>query len=133
MKRDHQGSCHCGAVRFRATLDLAAGTVRCNCTVCAKGRFWLAAVSPDDFTLVQGGDVLRTYEFGTHNIEHRFCGVCGVKPFGHGKQGPGGEFYAISVASLDDATPEELATAPVMYVDGRADAFDRPPAVTSYL
>ena len=125
------GSCHCGAVRFRAALDLAEGTVRCNCSICAKGRFWLAAVAPDDFTLEQGAEVLATYEFGPHNIEHRFCTLCGIKPFGHGKQGPG--FYAISLASLDDASPEELAAAPVMFVDGRADAFDRPPAVTGYL
>jgi hypothetical protein len=44
-----------------------------------------------------------------------------------------GEFYAVSLASLDDVEPGELAAAPVMFVDGRADAFDRPLAVTSHL
>jgi hypothetical protein len=131
VKRDYHGSCHCGAVKYRAAIDLDAGTVRCNCSICSKGRFWLAAVSPDDFELEQGEAALSTYLFGPHNIEHRFCTTCGVKPFGHSAQGGG--FYAISVATLDDASPEELAAPPVAYVDGRADAFDRPPAVTSYL
>lgn len=130
MKRDYQGSCHCGAVRFRAAIDLDAGTVRCNCSICAKGRFWLAAVTPDDFELLSGEDALSTYTFGPHRIAHRFCKTCGIKPFGHSAEAG---FYAISVASLDDADPEALAAAPVMYVDGKADAFDRPPAVTSYL
>ncbi len=130
MKRDYQGSCHCGAVRFRAALDLDAGTVRCNCSVCAKGRFWLAMVPRDDFELLEGEATLSTYKFGAHNISHRFCTTCGIKPFGHGADGAS---YAISVATLDDVPPEALAATPVMYVDGKVNAFDRPPAVTSYL
>ena len=133
MKREYSGSCHCGAVRFRAAIDLEGGTVRCNCSVCRKGRFWLVAVSPQDFHLDQGAGALSTYRFGPGNIDHQFCSRCGVKPFGHARLGPMGEFYAVSLATLDGVDPQTLAAAPVMFVDGAADAFERPPAVTSHL
>jgi hypothetical protein len=42
MKRAYHRSCHCGAVRFECELDLAQGTSRCNCSICAKSRFWKA-------------------------------------------------------------------------------------------
>lgn len=133
MKRTYHGSCHCGAVRFEVELDLAAGTSKCNCTACGKGRFWKAIVSPDAFRLLQGHEVLADYSFGSQSIHHRFCSRCGIKPFGQAAVEGIGPFVAINVAALDDATPEELAAAPVLYEDGRHDRWDRAPAVTTHL
>ena len=42
----------------------------------------------------------------------------------------GGKFYFVSVASLDDADLDELAAAPIRYVDGWHDRFDQPPEDT---
>jgi hypothetical protein len=132
MKKTYRGSCHCEAVRFEADIDLAEGTVKCNCSICSKQRNWLAAVKEGAFRLMAGESELAEYQFGARRLHHRFCKHCGVKVFSWGE--PGGEkFYAVSVSALDDAPPEELATAPVMYVDGRNDDFKSVPKETRHL
>ena len=45
----------------------------------------------------------------------------------------GGDFFAVSIASLDGLEPAELARLPVQFADGRNDNWQSPPAVTSYL
>ena len=134
MQKTYYGSCHCGAVRFACELDLAKGTRKCDCSVCAKARFWKPIVVAPSFRLEQGREALSDYQFGSRTIHHLFCRQCGVKPFGNATvEQLGGEFYAVNVACLDDVTPEELAAAPVHHEDGRHDHWDRPPAVTSHL
>jgi hypothetical protein len=45
------------------------------------------------------------------NQHYRFCKTCGVRVFAQGDQkAMGGVFYAVAVASLDDADPDELAS-----------------------
>ena len=131
---NYRGSCHCGAVRFECELDLANGTSKCDCSACGKGRFWKAIVMAPSFRLLQGQEALSDYQFGRHIIHHLFCKHCGVKPFGRANvKELGGEFYAVNVACLDDATAEELVGAPVQFQDGRHNQWDRPPAETRHL
>jgi hypothetical protein len=138
--RTYHGSCHCGAVRFECELDLAAETTRCNCSICAKGRFWKSMVKASALRLLQGADALTDYQFGSDTIHHLFCRTCGIKPFGRANldlefrgERMQGEYYAVNVACLDDATPEQLAAVPVRYEDGRNDRWDREPPVTGHL
>jgi hypothetical protein len=134
MRKTYAGSCHCGAVRFEADIDLTDGTTRCNCSMCTKTRYWGTIVAPNAFRLLQGDDALTDYQPGSGTSRHRFCSCCGVKPFGQGTVDElGGEFYAINVACLDDATDEELAEAPITYVDGRHDEWELSHAEIRYL
>jgi hypothetical protein len=130
--KTYSGSCHCGAVRFEADIDLAQGTNRCNCSICSKARSWFALVSPDRFRQLSGAEAQAEYQWTpagqpASNLHYRFCKTCGVRTTGRGEHGPdGGPFYFIAVAALDGADADELAES-ICYVDGRHNRFDRPP------
>jgi hypothetical protein len=113
------GSCHCGAVRFDADIDLAQGTIRCNCTLCTKQRNWAAIVPRSAFRLVAGAAALSEYRCNSRTEAHLFCATCGIRTFGTGTSPRWGEYVAVSMACLDDVADAELAAVPVTWLDGR--------------
>jgi hypothetical protein len=134
MQKTYHGSCHCGAVRFEADLDLAQGTGRCNCSICTKARQWGVVARPEAFRLIAGEDALCDYQFGGRSMHHLFCRHCGVRPFGKGNlEVMGGEFYFVNVFCLDDVEPIELIDAPLHFADGRHDNWRAAPAETRHL
>jgi len=133
--KTYSGSCHCGAGRFQADIDLREGTNRCNCSICTKARAWFVFVKADRLRMISGSEAMADYQWAPPgkphpHLHYHFCRTCGVRLFARGNQEAlGGAFYAVAVASLDDADADELA-ASIKYVDGRNDRYDRAPQDT---
>ena len=131
--KTYRGSCHCGAVRFEADLDLAAGTFRCNCSICRRNRFWVAVAKADGFRLLAGEGRLTEYRFNTRKNQHFFCATCGVRAFGVGNNTPIGKMYGVNIGCLEGISEEELSKLPVRYVDGLNDRWQGSPQYFSHL
>jgi hypothetical protein len=130
----YQGSCHCQAVQYEAEFDLAAGSNRCNCSLCSKARAWFLFVRGDNFKLLKGEELLTGYQWlppgrSESGLTYRFCSRCGIRLFATGEWAQmGGRFYAVHVPTLDDLDREALAQAPLNFVDNAHDRPDRAPA-----
>lgn len=123
----YHGSCDCGKAQFEIDLDLDAGTFKCNCKICFKGRFWGAVTKSDNFRLLSGKSELTVY--GSKRL-HYFCKHCGIKLFGLGADGIR---MVVSMAALDNLDPKILAKTSIRYVDGLHDNFQAAPDFTGHL
>jgi hypothetical protein len=132
MLKTYRGSCHCGAVRFEADLDLTQSSYRCNCSICRRTRFWPAVARPEAFRLLSGESELTEYLFNTRKNVHYFCRHCGVRAFGVGNDTPIGKMYGVNIGCLEGVSDEEFSRIPITCVDGRNDRFE-PPAHFSHL
>lgn len=140
MKRTYHASCHCGAVKLEADLDLARGSNKCNCSICTKLRAWFVFAKEHHVRLLAGEDQLAEYAWVAPgktepHTRFQFCRRCGVSLFGWARaaEPPHAKFYSVQLATLDDASIEELASGPVNIFDGRNNRYDRPPQDTRTL
>lgn len=113
----HQGSCHCGRVRYEVNIDLSQPLVACNCSMCGRSGTLLAFVPASEFTLLSGEESLQDYQFNHKVIHHLFCTTCGIKPFARGQMPDGSPTAAINVRCIDDVDLEALT---IQQFDGKA-------------
>ena len=114
--RTHKGSCHCGRVAFEVEVDVSSA-LACNCSICRRKGSLLAFVPRERLKLATPEEAARTYTFNQHVIEHRFCPVCGIHPYGLGVDREGNAMAAINVRCLEDL---DLDAVTVQHFDGAA-------------
>lgn len=108
----HRGGCHCGAVRFEVDAPARLVALECNCSICRMTGFLHLIVPAERFRLLAGAEQLIEYTFNTGLAKHRFCRICGVKPFYIPRSNPDG--IDVNVRCLDSTTVENV----------RIEAFD---------
>jgi hypothetical protein len=106
----HRGGCHCGRVRFEVDAPARIEALECNCSICRMTGFLHLIVPALRFRLLQGGEFLSEYVFNTGIARHRFCRVCGIKPFYVPRSNPDG--IDVNVRCLDSPTVREVVVSP---------------------
>jgi hypothetical protein len=115
-KKRHQGSCHCGRVRFEAEGDITSATA-CNCSMCQRKGSLLWFLPRSALHLLTPEQDTRIYLFNKHKIKHRFCPTCGIHPYGEGTTPSGEPMAAINIRCLEGI---DLEAIPVTHFDGRS-------------
>ncbi|ARO14035.1 glutathione-dependent formaldehyde-activating GFA [Ketogulonicigenium robustum] len=107
------GSCHCGAVRFRVHLrDGLASARRCNCSYCTMRGAVAVSTRLDEFTILQGEDALSCYTFNTQQAKHYFCSACGI--YTHHQRRSRPNEFGVNLACLAGHSPFDLSEVPVL-------------------
>jgi hypothetical protein len=116
-----EGSCHCGAVKWR--FDPAPeGATACNCTVCRRyGALWIYDFENEG---VQVSGATRIYTRGK-SIEFHFCAVCGCVTHWRSQQSnaDGRRRMAVNVRLSE---PDAVARIPIDHFDGLQSFDDLP-------
>lgn len=112
----HQGSCHCGRIRFEVEGEVGS-VISCNCSMCQRKGSLLWFVPRSALRLLTPEGDAGTYRFNTHVVRHRFCPVCGIHPYGEA-DGPTGEaMAAVNIRCIEGI---DLQSIPVTPFDGRS-------------
>ena len=107
------GQCHCGAVRFEATLsDGFASIRRCTCSYCRMRGAVVALAERGGVRILQGEEALTGYRFHSRSAEHFFCSRCGI--YTHHQRRSNTNLFAVNVACLNGVSPFDFAEVPVM-------------------
>lgn len=100
LNTEYEGQCHCGAVRWMLLSQPITEALKCTCSICRRRNSPMSKeyYGPDRFTLLSGEDALVLYKWGDGDVNHRFCGTCGIYPFHDTVQKPG--YYRINLGCM---------------------------------
>ncbi|MGI9204456.1 MAG: GFA family protein [Woeseiaceae bacterium] len=110
MKKAYTGSCHCGGVSFRASMDLEDCIV-CDCSICAMKAAIMVRIPATDFEMLTPPDQLSEYRFNKKIARHYFCKTCGIYPFHRPRTRP--ELWGINIRCLEGIRIDKLNPAKV--------------------
>ena len=110
----HTGGCHCGRVRFEVEAPADIVLSDCNCSICHMTGYQHLIVPKVAFRLLQGEDMLTTYQFNTGVAKHYFCRHCGIKSFYVPRSHPDG--ISVNGRCLK---PDTIASIELQPFDGR--------------
>ena len=110
---EHEGGCHCGAVRFRVQVEKYEA-IECNCSMCRRKANLHLIVPLGRFELLRGEENLTTYRFNTGVARHTFCRTCGIHPFYTPRSHP--DQIDVNIRCLDGDVLERFQIVPF---DGR--------------
>ncbi|WP_206245666.1 GFA family protein [Novosphingobium terrae] len=106
------GGCHCGSVRFEATLSDGLNTIRrCTCSYCRMRGAVAVSAELGGIRLLRGEDTLTSYRFNTQTAQHFFCSRCGI--YTHHQRRSNPNQYGVNVACLDGVSPFDFEEVPV--------------------
>ena len=122
MTETHRLTCHCGAVELAVRLSEGLETARrCDCSICARRGAIAASALLANVEIVQGGDNLTLYQWGTKTAKHYFCKTCGIHTHHQRRSNP--QEYGVNVAALEGVNPRDLGIVP--WSDGINHPSDR--------
>ncbi|MGE0629231.1 MAG: GFA family protein [Hyphomicrobiaceae bacterium] len=113
-----EGSCHCGAARWRFEGTPGSAT-SCNCTVCRRyGVLWAYDYEGEG---IKTSGQTKAYVRGA-GIEFHFCAECGCVSHWRGR-GPDEHGRRRIAVNLRLAEPNTVAGIPIEHFDG-LESFD---------
>lgn len=108
----HNGSCHCGGVRFRLTAPILELTT-CDCSLCVKKNAVMTRVPEGALEITEGEDLLSLYEWNSRRAKHYFCSRCGIYVFHRKRAAP--DHFGVNAFCLDGF---DVSSIPVRPTEG---------------
>jgi hypothetical protein len=111
-RKDYNGACHCGTVRFHVRLSEGLRSARrCTCSMCRMRGAVAVTAKVGDLEVTAGEDALTLYQFNTKVARHYFCARCGI--YTHHQRRSNPDQLGVNVACLEGVSPFDFEAVPV--------------------